>query len=214
MEDYDDLHSFIIDDEEYIEDKDIDENDKEYTNINWKEESYVLYSSSDTEERNIDDELLELKVDNEIYNKNLPKKDTFNNSTLYYNEKDMNISVSNINIEMENNNYQNVNVLINVNSLILFLLITFLYYLFYKNENNIYKKKQCGYCYQIITESDACISCSNCSNWEHIACTNIPYDNIENFPELDEYYCHLCRKLGIITFTIIIIIIFNHILIY
>ena len=58
-------------------------NDKEYTNINWKEESYTLYSSSDIEEENINKELLELKIDNEIYNKNLPKKDTVNNIELY-----------------------------------------------------------------------------------------------------------------------------------
>ncbi|ORX76845.1 hypothetical protein BCR32DRAFT_248395 [Anaeromyces robustus] len=179
-DEYDDLNSFIVNDEDYLEEEDIDTNDKNYKNLNFEEDSFKLYSNtnSNLEEENINDELQELRIDNEIskrINDNLinPDQYTKHDHIIDSSNKNMIITTTNNNYDI----YENKQCY---------------------NKNHHYNEKKCNHCYHIITKNDACISCSNCNNWEHIECSGIPYDknNIEYFPEIDEYYCHICRKLG------------------
>jgi len=82
-DDYDDLKDFIIEDEEYMEDEDIDENDKQYSNIYWKEKYYSVKTQSDLkEDDDLNQELLELKLDHENINKSNNIKFDISNNTL------------------------------------------------------------------------------------------------------------------------------------
>ncbi|OUM68038.1 hypothetical protein PIROE2DRAFT_4321 [Piromyces sp. E2] len=179
-EDYDDLRDFIIEDEKYIEEQDIDENDSQYSNIYWKEELNKIKTQSNLEEDNdLNKDLLELKISQKINNKEYlnTNKGIINNSSSGISKNIINKYDSNliINDRIKENIY-------------------------IKNEkgesvfnNNIY----CSHCRNLIIENeDGSIRCSKCGKYEHFACTGVPYDmNIKRVSSLRYYYCHKCRNL-------------------
>jgi len=73
-------------------------------------------------------------------------------------------------------------------------------YIFFKklHKNLLENYNICNYCNKIIIENeDGSIQCSLCGNFEHFACTGVPYDiNTKKDSVLRYYFCHKCRNSG------------------
>ncbi|ORX56051.1 hypothetical protein BCR36DRAFT_402809 [Piromyces finnis] len=169
-ETYENMKNFIIEDDEYMEDEDIDENDKKYSNIYWKEEYYNEKSNSDTDNDNdLNKELLELNIDNEK-----KEKDLNNRKDFFYIKPDSDQKKKKYIIEKNTSQTTDK-------------------YTF--NNNDI-----CSYCNKVIIENeDGSIRCCKCGNYEHFTCSGIPYNtNIDSkINSLRYYFCHSCRNFGL-----------------